>query len=206
MSIDDTAPRIRPAVEQARGPDLDDTVITPQRPSVGANLSTSRGSGSVSVPAEPISGPIPSDRNGGQGQGRGGDQGGDRTLKRASTFRYQIGIDEGIIGIATTARFGRSPTPSRIADTIPPSLIRVSSPLGEISATHLEIKAVGSRVVVTDLRSSNGSVVRVPGRISRTLRGGESVVVAVGTIIDLGEGILIRILPGPPTPLREGTE
>lgn len=202
MSIDDTAPRIRPAVEQARGPDLDDTVITPQRPSVGANLSTSRGSGSVSVPAEPVSGPIPSDRDGGQG----GDQGGDRTLNRASTFRYQIGLDEGIIGIATTARFGRNPTPSRVADTIPPSLIRVSSPLGEISATHLEIKAVGSRVVVTDLRSSNGSVVRVPGRMSRTLRGGESVVVAVGAVIDLGEGILIRILPGPPTPLREGTE
>ena len=198
MSIDDTAPRIRPAVEQARGPDLGDTVITPQRPSVGANLSTSRGSGSVSVPAEPVSGPIPSDRDGGQG--------GDRTLNRASTFRYQIGLDEGIIGIATTARFGRNPTPSRVADTIPPSLIRVSSPLGEISATHLEIKAVGSRVVVTDLRSSNGSVVRVPGRMSRTLRGGESVVVAVGAVIDLGEGILIRILPGPPTPLREGTE
>jgi pSer/pThr/pTyr-binding forkhead associated (FHA) protein len=181
VSIDDTAPRIRSAAGQARGPDLGDTVITPQRPAVGTNLSTSRGRGSVSVPT-------------------------DSTPNQASTFRYQIGVDEGIIGIATTARFGRSPTASRIADIIPPSLIRVSSPLGEISATHLQIKAVGSGVLVTDLRSSNGSVVRVPGRISRTLRGGESVVVAVGTVIDLGEGILIRILPGTPTPLREGTE
>ena len=181
MSFDDTAPRIRSAAGQACGPDLGDTVIRPQRPSVGTNLSTSRGRASVSVPADP-------------------------TRNQASTFRYQIGVDESTTGIATTARFGRNPTASRIADTIPPSLIRVSSPLGEISATHLEIKAVGSRVVVTDLRSSNGSVVRVPGRISRTLRGGESTVVAVGTVIDLGEGILIRILPGPPTPLREGTK
>jgi pSer/pThr/pTyr-binding forkhead associated (FHA) protein len=78
--------------------------------------------------------------------------------------------------------------------------------LGEISATHLEIKAIGSSVVVTDLRSSNGSVIRVPGRISRTLRGGESVVVAVGTVIDLGEGILIRILPPLDPSLLEGTE
>jgi hypothetical protein len=51
-------------------------------------------------------------------------------------------------------------------------------------------------VVVTDLRSTNGTVVTMPGRPALTLRQGESVVVVPGTVVDIGDGNIVEILPG----------
>ena len=90
---------------------------------------------------------------------------------------------------------GRSPALPRIQSDPRPRLLRVPSPGGEISASHIEIRQVGLTAVATDLRSTNGSVVRLPGQTAVVLRSGESMAVSPGTLIALAESIVIEILP-----------
>jgi hypothetical protein len=90
---------------------------------------------------------------------------------------------------------GRRPSAPRIADPVPPRLVTVPSPRGEVSRTHARIRQVGASVVVTDLRSANGTRVIVPQGAARTLRQGESMVVPIGSAIDLGDGILLAVEP-----------
>ncbi|MBH0131471.1 FHA domain-containing protein [Salinibacterium sp. NK8237] len=91
--------------------------------------------------------------------------------------------------------FGRDPRPPRIVKGVGPRLVAVQSPLREVSETHVEVRQLGASVIVTDLRSTNGSLVQVPGNAARKLRQGESVVVTTGTLVDIGDGNIIRILP-----------
>lgn len=90
---------------------------------------------------------------------------------------------------------GRRPRLPRVITGRPPLLVRVPSPTGEVSSSHLDIRQVGSTVVVTDLHSTNGTIVRPPAGEPRTLRQGESVVVSPGTLIDIGENVTLEILP-----------
>ena len=78
---------------------------------------------------------------------------------------------------------------------IGPRLVAVQSPQREVSETHVEVRQLGGSVIVTDLRSTNGSIVQLPGNAARKLRQGESVVVSAGTLVDIGDGNIIRILP-----------
>ena len=73
--------------------------------------------------------------------------------------------------------------------------MRVPSPRREVSSTHLEVCHRGTSVIVTDLRSTNGSIVMVPGNVPRKLRQGESVVVSPGTLVDIGDDNILQILP-----------
>ena len=112
----------------------------------------------------------------------------------AAIYSFRIGFDSQPILLDTTAFVGRKPVEPRIPGVEHPRLVAVSSPRSEVSATHLEIRQRGSSVVVTDLRSTNGSVVVIPGSAPRRMRQGESVVVTPGTFIDIGDGNLIEIL------------
>ncbi len=73
--------------------------------------------------------------------------------------------------------------------------MRVASPRREVSASHIELRQLGGSVIVTDLRSTNGSVVMLPGSVPRKLRQGESLVVQPGTLVDIGDDNVIQILP-----------
>jgi hypothetical protein len=53
-------------------------------------------------------------------------------------------------------------------------------------------------MVASDTKSTNGSVLRMPGAEPRTLIGGESAVVTPGTVIELGDGNLIELLAPDP--------
>ncbi|MHB1171955.1 MAG: FHA domain-containing protein, partial [Lacisediminihabitans sp.] len=75
--------------------------------------------------------------------------------------------------------------------------VRVPSPLREVSGTHVEVRQEGASVIVTDLRSTNGTVVSIPGAAPLKLRQGESVVVVPGTLVDIGDGNILEILPIP---------
>lgn len=90
---------------------------------------------------------------------------------------------------------GRKPSIPRIHTGPEPRLVTVRSPGRELSATHLELKVVGGAVVASDMRSTNGTVVQLPGAAPRTLIRGESAVVVPGTRIDLGDGAALDILP-----------
>jgi hypothetical protein len=59
---------------------------------------------------------------------------------------------------------------------------------GDISRNHARVDVEGGTVVVTDLGSRNGTIVRIPGRPAQKLRDGEPTPVLVGTVIDLGGG------------------
>jgi hypothetical protein len=110
-------------------------------------------------------------------------------------YAFRIGERGEAILLDAPCYVGRNPSPPRVVRGLPPRLVRVSSELREVSATHLEVRQLGSSVVVTDLRSTNGSIVTVPGGLPTKLRQGESVVVSPGTLVDIGEGTILQILP-----------
>ncbi|WP_173922019.1 FHA domain-containing protein [Agromyces sp. Marseille-P2726] len=93
---------------------------------------------------------------------------------------------------------GRRPLPPRIPDRpdSPVELVTVASPGGVVSGTHLELRVQGERLVATDLRSTNGTIGR-PSSGVRRMRAGESIVVAPGTSLDLGDGTIIQIVHSP---------
>ncbi|HET8779933.1 MAG TPA: FHA domain-containing protein [Agromyces sp.] len=90
---------------------------------------------------------------------------------------------------------GRRPLAPRMAwaTGVVPELLAVDSPGAIVSGTHLELRVEGSRLVATDLRSTNGTLVRTSAG-ARRMRAGESIVVSPGTILDLGDGTIVEIL------------
>ncbi len=102
--------------------------------------------------------------------------------------REPIPLDSGAI-------VGRGPSLPRITGRRVPRLVRVASPLREVSASHLELRQQAALVVLTDLHSTNGSFVRTPGRAPVKLHQGETLVVVPGTTIDIGDENIIEILP-----------
>lgn len=109
-------------------------------------------------------------------------------------YGFRIG-DGQAFRLDTPVYIGRKPSTPRIVTGTLPRLIRVPSPSMEVSSTHLEIRQEGNSVVLTDMRSTNGTYVSQPGANHLKLRQGESMVVAPGTIIDIGDGNVIEILP-----------
>ncbi|QJU53244.1 FHA domain-containing protein [Herbiconiux sp. KACC 21604] len=103
---------------------------------------------------------------------------------------------------------GRRPTPppsqglgGLSTDARPPTVITVPSPSGEVSARHVEIVRSGRTVVITDLRSTNGTRVTLPGGISLRLRQGDSAVATRSAIVEIGDGNVIHISsPVPSSP------
>jgi pSer/pThr/pTyr-binding forkhead associated (FHA) protein len=75
-------------------------------------------------------------------------------------------------------------------------LIEVSSPTREVSASHVRIARRGDEVVVTDLHSTNGTGVTLPGAPRIKLAQGDSIVLPPYSRIDIGDGNVIEILPG----------
>ena len=112
---------------------------------------------------------------------------------RVSHHRIRISSGE-IVDLDAIVYLGRRPSAPRVSIGPAPRLVTVPSPGGEVSATHLELREAGRAVVLTDLRSTNGTIVHVPGSPGRVLIGGESAVVSPGTLIDIGDGNLLEVL------------
>lgn len=87
---------------------------------------------------------------------------------------------------------GRAPEAARFGGDVNPRLIRVPNPQKDISATHVEVRPAGDHVVVTDMNSTNGTVVHHPAQPSLRLQPGTGVPLAAGTTIDLG-GVTLRV-------------
>ena len=71
------------------------------------------------------------------------------------------------------------------------------SPQQEISSTHLEVRpgtgADHGSAVVTDLGSTNGTVLVQPGLPAESLKPGIPVQLLPGAVIDLGDGLSITV-------------
>jgi len=88
---------------------------------------------------------------------------------------------------------GRAPSAQR-SSARAPRLLTVPSPAHDISRTHLEVAPDDWQIAVTDLNSTNGTVLVRPEGVDRQhLAAGETVVVQLGTVVELGDGITILI-------------
>jgi hypothetical protein len=114
-------------------------------------------------------------------------------------YGFRLG-DSPIVTLDAVAYVGRRPSAPRVVHGGMPRLVRVESPDQEISATHIELRQTGPNVVVTDMRSTNGTRVISPDAPPRRLRQGESVVVTAGTLIDLGDSVVLEIVVVPESP------
>ncbi|MET1043423.1 MAG: FHA domain-containing protein [Microbacteriaceae bacterium] len=110
-------------------------------------------------------------------------------------YRFRILGDETVYDLSVPAFIGRRPTAPRIYDAAPPQLIVVPSPSKQVSSTHIQLSLDGRSIVVTDLRSTNGTIVTVPGSRPRKLRQGESMVLTSGAVVNIGDGNSIEVLP-----------
>ena len=93
-------------------------------------------------------------------------------------YRFRIGRT--VVWLDAVSYVGRRPSSPRIIYGQMPRLVRVPSPEQEVSSTHVELRQLGASVVLTDMRSTNGSIVFPPGGEPRKLRQGESVVATPG--------------------------
>jgi hypothetical protein len=108
---------------------------------------------------------------------------------------YRIRIGDAIEDLSHPIVIGRHPAPPRISTGPPPRLLTVSSRSGQVSSSHIEIRQEGSTIVVTDLHSTNGTVVIIPGAPGRLLRSGESLVIVPGSVVELASEVVIEALP-----------
>jgi len=72
-------------------------------------------------------------------------------------------------------------------------LVRVASPHHDISRTHVRIELYDGAIWATDRDSTNGTVVHNPGQEPLTAHPNQPVHVWVGGIIDIGDGMSIRV-------------
>ncbi|CAN5487130.1 hypothetical protein BH09ACT4_BH09ACT4_02460 [soil metagenome] len=120
---------------------------------------------------------------------------------------YRLKMADGVVvSLDLTVYLGRRPSVPRIASDRRVRLVAVPSLGKEVSATHLELRIAGDHLVATDMRSTNGSTVTVPGSKPRTLLRGESAVVTPGTLIDLGDGNLLEVLSPERLTVSDSTE
>ena len=98
--------------------------------------------------------------------------------------------------VDTAVLVGRAPEPSR-STAEEPRLVVVHSPQLMVSATHLEIRpgtgADEGSVVVTDLGSTNGTVLIQPGTPPTDLQPGIGVPLSPGAALELGDGVTIEV-------------
>ena len=73
-----------------------------------------------------------------------------------------------------------------------PHIVKLPSGEGDISRHHLRVSLDGWHVLVTDLNSTNGTLVAMPGRDAEQLRPGEAALIQPGTVVTLADGIDFR--------------
>jgi len=114
----------------------------------------------------------------------------------AAPGRYGIRLATGEdLRLDRVFRIGRNPGTRRSPAGEVLELVQVVSPTAVVSGNHLEIRQDGDAVVLTDLGSTNGTLVRFSRGHTQRLRSGASLTVLPGTTVDIGDGNLIEILP-----------
>jgi FHA domain-containing protein len=102
-----------------------------------------------------------------------------------------------VVDVDRAVVIGRAPEGRRFNETEQPKLVTVPSPHLEISSTHIEVRpgsgADHGSAVVTDLGSTNGTVVVQPGLGPEDLSPGVAVQLIPGALIDLGDGVTIQV-------------
>jgi len=88
---------------------------------------------------------------------------------------------------------GRAPSANR-STARAPRLMTVHSPGHDISRTHVEVCPEGWQVAVTDLNSTNGTVLHRPGAAGVEVLGpGTAAVIPLGSVLELGDGVSVVV-------------
>ncbi|MDL9978203.1 FHA domain-containing protein [Microbacterium sp. ASV49] len=98
-----------------------------------------------------------------------------------------------VLNLDRTVVIGRRPRSTRVSGTDLPHLVAVDSPQQDISRSHLELRVDAGAIVATDLHTTNGSMLLRPGSDPVRLHPGESTVVVIGDVVDLGDGVTVTI-------------
>lgn len=96
-----------------------------------------------------------------------------------------VTLDRGVL-------LGRAPS---VDPTTPvaqrPHVVKVASPLRDVSRTHLEIHLEGWHVLVRDLATTNGTTVTLPGHGPQRLLANDQQVIEPGTVIALADEVTL---------------
>ena len=111
-------------------------------------------------------------------------------LPRPALGRVRLSSGE-VIELEEPLVVGRQPSVSRVASGGMPRLVTVTSPSGDISRNHLEVRLEGWHVMLRDLKATNGTVLERPGQSPRRLAQGEMTIVLDGDVADLGDGVTL---------------
>jgi hypothetical protein len=102
-----------------------------------------------------------------------------------------------VVAVDRAVLVGRAPEARRFASHDQPHVVTVASPQQEISSTHLEIRpgagADHGSAIVTDLGSTNGTLLAQPGLDPEELTPGIAVSLIPGAVLDLGDGVTIQV-------------
>lgn len=83
--------------------------------------------------------------------------------------------------------------PSNQGTDLDAELLRVPSPNHDISRNHVRIAPREWAIEVTDLHSTNGTVVQQVGGEAYRLNPGQTVILEIGDVIDLGDGQVLTL-------------
>ena len=193
------------------GPPVGPPVGPPTGPPVGPPTGPPTGA-PIDPPIEPLRGPLaatdPDDDHDGMTQAGGwdpeelapqqpgipGQPPAPAVTRAVARLRFSSGED---VEVDRTVLVGRAPEARGFTSAELPRLVTVPSPNQEISSTHIEIRpgsgADHGSAVVTDLGSTNGTVVVQPGLPPEELQPGTAVQLVPGAVIDLGDGVTIQV-------------
>lgn len=115
-------------------------------------------------------------------------------VSRSAVVFFLRSVTGARYALTTAVVFGRAPRVARIPGGDVVQLVSLPSREGRVSTTHVELRQVGGVVVVTDLRSTNGTRVTLPSGVSRQLAPGDSMAVGEGAVVDIGDGNRIDVM------------
>ena len=99
------------------------------------------------------------------------------------------------IEVAGDVVVGRAPQVQRGGDPHIVALVTVPSPQHMVSRSHLILTTSGWSILAQDLGSSNGTVLARPGATPVLLGTGMPTPVFMGDLMDIGDGVTLRIDP-----------
>ena len=108
------------------------------------------------------------------------------------------------VEVAGDVVLGRAPQVQAGGDPHIVALVPVASPQHMVSRSHLMLTTSGWSVLAQDLGSSNGTVLARPGATPVLLGSGMPTPVFMGDLMDVGDGVTLRIDPPSWLRLRSG--
>ena len=108
------------------------------------------------------------------------------------------------VEVAGDVVIGRAPQVQAGGDPHIVALVPVASPQHMVSRSHLMLTTSGWSILAQDLGSSNGTVLARPGATPVLLGSGMPTPVFMGDLMDVGDGVTLRIDPPSWLRLRSG--